>query len=1117
MRNRKRSLLRIMLWVVICCSPLGISGQGSSEGTITGTVTDPSGSQIPSAQITLRSLQTNSVRELKTNSSGEFTIPNLSVGTYELTASASGFQSIHVKDIKLDVNSTRRIDVSLTVGQVSDSVVVEASAPLLNTENSATGQIIESKRVTELPLNGRNFQQLQLLTPGSVSTTNFQTSQGLGGGASALTTNGTMNIANGGRPGQVLFLVDGSNASNQNGRGLIQQPSIDEIQEFKVQTSNMSAEFGYGSSAVIVSIKSGTNSLHGAGWEFLRNDAMDARSFFATRVEPLKRNQFGANAGGPVFLPKIYNGKDKTFWFFSYEGLRLRQGSSSAATVPTARMRTGDLSELPGQIFDPATTRPDPSRPGAFLRDPFPGNIIPANRINPIAKFFFDPTWIPFPQQSTLNANLRREVSVPTESNQTTTKIDQHFSERDTLSGRFSFTRANEGSYGAYHGLNPYDPGANPKHPNGYNSVANWTHIFNPTNILETRFSFSRAKVVFDTPNFGTTDFTTQLGIQGFGKGISDVYPSYPVMNITGFTGLPQGFLLNYTSNNFEYTANYTMIRGRHTFKMGETFRKWQQNLTTSGQGSGTFNYSGNYTNNPANPTNTGSGLADFILGIPTSASRYVPPGWYYQRFKNEWAYFNDDWKATQNLTINLGVRYEINWPTTEKYLRFANFSPTARGGRGAIVVPNQQSVSAPYLQSSVPLSYPFYQQYTLFAKDAGINEHYLRDVGYNHFAPRVGLAYRLTNNTVFRGGYGLYWVQLDGNRESEFESVPFLIRESGILNDPFIPTKTTQNFLPQGSSFSQFATLLAHDPHAKDFGYSQQWNIALQHQFPGQFSGEVAYVGTKGTRLQTSRAINAPLPGPGSVQSRRPFPDFGAITWNEQSASSIYHALQVKVERRFYKGLTMLASYTWSKNIDQDSDNTEGYYDPYNFRLNRGLSSFDVPHLFTLGLVYELPWLRQAHGFERALLGGWTLGTVTTLQSGFPYTPLFSGDPSNTGTGSRADVVAGCDTGISNPSPARWFNTSCFVAPPGAPIYRRGNAGRHILRGDRYRNVDLSLYKDFAFTEQARLQLRFEGFNAFNLHSFALPNATANSSAYGQVFGSSPGRVLQIAGKIIF
>jgi outer membrane receptor protein involved in Fe transport len=1099
----------------ICISPA--FGQGSSAGTITGLVTDQSGAPIPSAEVTLRNAGTNETREITTSGTGLFTIPNLPVGTYDLSVKAAGFQLAKINDIKLDVNATRRVDVNMIVGQVSESISVEAQAPLLNTENAVTGQVIESKRVTELPLNGRNFQQLQLLVPGSVSTTNFQTNQGMAGGAGSLTTNSTMNIENGGRPGQLLFSIDGSNASNQNGRGIIWQPSIDEIQEFKVQTSNMSAEFGYGSSAVLVSIKSGTNGFHGAAWEFLRNSDMDARSFFATRVEPLKRNQFGANAGGPVLLPKIYNGKDRTFWFFSYEGLRLRQASSVAATVPTARMRTGDLSELPGQVYDTATTRSDPSRPGGYLRDPFPGNIIPASRIDSIAKFFFDPAWIPLPVQPGIVGNLRREIGVPTSANQTTTKVDQRIGNNGTLSARFSFTRENDGSIGPYNGLNPYDPGANPKHPNGYNSVLNYTHIFSPTNLLEGRFAYSRAKVLFDTPNFGTIDYTTQLGIQGFGKGVSDVYPSYPVMNITNFTGLPQGFLLNYTSNNFEYTANYTMIRGRHTFKVGETYRAWQQNLTTSGQGSGTFNYSGNYTNNPVNPSNTGAGLADFILSIPTSASRYVPPGWYYQRFKNNWLYFNDDWKATPKLTVNLGVRYEINWPTTEKYLRFASFSPTARGGRGAIVVPNETSVSPPYLQSSVPLSYPFYQQFTVFAQDAGIDPKYLRKVSYDHFAPRVGMAYRLSNTTNIRAGYGLFWVQLDGNRESEFESVPFLIRESGILNDPFIPTKNTQNFLPAGSSFSQYATLLAHDPNAGDFGYSQQWNFAIQHQFPGQFSGEIAYVGTKGTHLQTSRQINMPLPGPGAIQPRRPYPDFGAITWNEQSASSIYHSLQLKAERRFYKGLSMLAAFTWSKNIDQDSDNTEGTYDPYNARLNRGLPSFNVPRVFTFGLVYELPWLRNSHGLRRAFLGGWVLGTVATLQDGFPFTPLFSGDPANVGGGSRADVVPGCDWHLSNPSPSQWFNTSCFAAPPGPPIYRRGNAGRNILRGDGYHNLDLSLYKEFLLHEQSRLQLRFEGFNALNTHTFAFPNATVNSPAYGTILNASPGRILQVAGKFLF
>src|SRR5713101_2411636 len=637
MTSRQSCCYRLSICFGLLLSPAWLWAQGSSVGSITGVVNDPSGSAIPGAAVAIRNVNTNQDRQTSTNGAGVYSVTSLPVGTYELKVTAPGFQTMEVKDLKVDVGATLRQDLSLSVGQISETVSVEASAPLLNTESASTGQIIEAKRVTELPLNGRDFQQLQLLSPGTVSGTNFQNSQGLSGGASSLTTTGTMNIANGGRPGQVLFTIDGSNASNQNGRGIILTPAIDEIQEFKTETSNMSAEFGYGSLTVNVSIKSGTNQLHGTAWEFLRNDAMDARLFFAVSKPPLRRNQFGANAGGPVVIPKLYNGKDKTFWFFSYEGLRLRQGASFSPSVPTAKMRTGDLSELPSAIFDPASTAADPARPGGFLRQPFAGNVIPANRIDPIARFFFAPEWIPLPLQPGIAANLRREFSVPSAYNQTTTKIDQRFGSKDSLSARFSTKRALEGSYGNYHGLNPYDPGANPKTPNGYNGVLNWTHLFSPTNLLEARFAYSRSHVLFDTPNFGQTDFTTQLGIQGFGPGVSDVYPSYPVMNITGFTGLPQGFLLNYTSNNFEYTANYTMVRGRHTFKMGETYRSWQQNLTTSGQGSGTFNYTGTYTNNPANLANTGAGLADFLLGIPFSASRYVPPGWYYQRLRNNW------------------------------------------------------------------------------------------------------------------------------------------------------------------------------------------------------------------------------------------------------------------------------------------------------------------------------------------------------------------------------------------------------------------------------------------------------------------------------------------------
>jgi hypothetical protein len=1092
-------------------------GQAGSSGTVTGTVKDQTGAYVQGAKLTLRDLGTNVARTVQSGSSGVFTFTDMPPARYALTVTAPGFKTVEIENVELDVAATRRIDVALALGTTTENVAVEAASPVLNTENASTGQVIGAQEVNELPLNGRDFQQLELLVPGAVSTTNYQTSGGIAAGASILNTNSNVIVADGGRPGQVLFMVDGSDDANQLGTGIVWRPSIDEISEFKVQTSNMSAEFGYGSSVVNVSTKSGTNQLHGSMYDFIRNNDFDAKSYFAQNVEPLKRNQFGATAGGPVVIPWLYRGKDKTFWFVAYEGLRLRQGTTELATVPTSLMEDGNLSQLTGQIYDPLSTRPDPNNPGSYIRDPFPGNIIPASRIDPVAKFFLTPSWIPLPNLSGTANNLLQAPSVPTNSDQYTVRIDQHFGSNDTVLGRISETFASNGSYGPYHGLNQYDPGANPNDPTSVNSVLGWTHIFNAATLVDARASYVRAHPLLTSPNFGTVDYTSQLGIQGFGPGISNIYPSYPALSISGYTGLPQGLILDAVSNGFEYAGNLTIIRGRHTLKMGESYREWQQFYTNSGQGSGAFNFTGTYTENPQSPLTTGAGLADFILGVPASGGRYIPPGRFYNHLKSEWVYFNDDWKITPKFTATLGIRYEINWPSTAEHDQFATFDPSARGGKGAIVVPNLQSVSPPYYQSSVPLSWPIYGQLSVFAADVGISPKYLRKVAYNHFAPRIGLAYQPNPNTVFRAGYGVYYVLLDGIRESEMESAPFLIREGNILNDPLLPTKTTQTLFPKGSSFSPQAAIYGADPRAGDWGYSQQWNLAFQHTFPGQFAFDLAYVGTTGIHLQTIRALNTPLPGPGDIQPRRPYPEFGTIQWNEQTANSNYNALQAKLERRFSRGFTLLTSFTWSKSIDYDSNDSDGYYDPYNRSSSRGLSDFNLPKVFSTSVIYELPWFRNSRLLARSFFGGWTVGGIVSIQDGFPYTPMYSGDPSNTGTPSRADVVSGCNPNPLNRTTQEFFNTACFVAPPGPPVYRRGDAGRNILVADSYKDLDASLYKNFLFSDQYRFELRFEGFNAFNEHSFGIPNATVNSPGYGSVSSSSTPRQIQIAGKFYF
>jgi hypothetical protein len=1094
--------------------------QGNSTGTITGIVTDTSGAVVPAASVVLKNVGTNVEWQKKSDTAGAYSFLNLPVGEYSLTVTATGFEAATVPALHLEVNATEREDIKLVVGKMTETVTVTATLPMLNTSSASLGQVIGTTEVLDLPLNGRDFQQLQLLTAGTVNATNVQTSAGLNGGASALETDpGILNVRNGSRPGHDLYLIDGSDDSDQNGRGLLWRPSVDEIEEFKDQTSNMSAQFGYGSSVTNVSIKSGTNQLHGVAYDFIRNNSLDSRSFFAPTTEVLKWNQFGANAGGPLVLPRLYNGRNRTFWFFNYEGYRLRQGVASYATVPTTQMRQGDFSQLlPVQLYDPATIVPNPASPGSYISSPFQNNQIPLTRENGATAYFLNPSWIPLPNLPGTANNLQNSYTVPTDYNQATVRIDEYIGPKDSLNGRFSYERESDGSYGAYHSLDPVDPGANPKYPHPYNANLNWVHNFNANDLMVARISYGRANVLFTTPNLGLSqNYDTTLGISVFPPSIGDLFKSYPVMNISGYTGLPQGFLLNYVSNNFEYTANFTMIRGRHTFDFGETFRAWQQNLTTSGQDSGTFDFTGQYTTNPLSPGGTGAGIADYFLGVPFEGARYAPIGWFYERMKNYWSYFNDDWKVTPNLTLNLGIRYEINLPMTEKYGHFASFDPTARSGQGAIVIPDPQAVASPSSVLAVTLSYPTYSQFSVFANQVGISPKYLRQPVYDHFAPRIGLADRISNKTVLHAGYGIFFVQLDGNREAEELGPPFLVRENGILNGSVSPTSNIYDLFPPGSSFSQYATLLVGDPKATDWGYMQEWNASVERELPGAFVAQIGYVGSKGTDLQTIENLNMPPPGPGAIQPRRPYPEFGDINWDQQSASSIYHSLQAKIERRFSNGLSVLASYTYSKCIDDDSTDADGLYDIYNRAFDRGDCDFDIPQRFTMETIYQENWFKTQNQFIRGALGNWQVAPIITLQSGFPYTPYVSTDPSNTGSTSRADVVPGCNSVLSNPTPQEWFNTSCFVTPPALP-YRFGDAGRNILRGQGTHNVDLGFYKSFKLGESHRsLQIRFEGFNLFNAHTFGLPNATVGTPGYGQITTASAGRQIQIGGKLYF
>ncbi len=1126
MRRICFSTIRTTRWMALAASvlaclgvlPMPASAQGVARSSIVGTVTDRTHGAVPGATVTVINTATGIRDTTNADDTGNYVVPNLPVGDYRIEAEADGFTKAVVDEVRLRVGATFRADIVLQIGAVSAEVTVRASSPMIQSETSDVSTVVERKRIVDLPLNGRDFQQLQMLTPGAVDTMSHQNASGLGGGADGVATNKTMIASNGSRPGSQVFLVDGANNTNRQGRTIVLAPIVDEIEEFRISGANFSAETGYGTNAISVATRSGTNDFRGSAWEFFRHHSLNARNFFAFSPPKLIRHQFGGTLGGPIV-------RNRTFFIASYEGLEEKSSRPWLTTVPTQRMRNGDLSELGVPIYDPLTSRyvcpngqstcPDASR--IVQRDAFPGGVIPADRIDPVAKQFLE--WYPQPNRPGLSANFYNDPPFGNSTKQYSVRVDHRLSARDTLMGRFSQRRDTTPQQGPYQGYSKdnYNPGVIGVGITAVNTVLAWTRMFGSSTSLEVRPSYTRPDInQFSGPNIGT-DWTHNAGIQGFGPGVSDIYPTWPQFDLAGMSPIYSYVGFRVVHNSRDLAATLTTVKGRHVIKVGNTFASYQQAIYPSGQGQGQFSYTGAYTNDPTG--GGGAGIADYLLGFPSSGSRYVPPGAFYIQLRNNWSFIQDDWKVSDRLTLNLGLRYELNFPTTEKYDQLATWVPDARGGRGAIVLPNREAVTGDRgaLHPSVERSLPTYEPLSVYASELGLPERSMRFLNKTQFAPRVGFAYRFNNDFVVRGGYGLFYNQLDGNRETEFLSPPFLIRESGVNNavtDNGAPAKTTRTLFPAGSTFSPRPFVFGHDPYVSDFGNTQQWNLFVQRLLPWSTAVEIGYVGAKGSRLQSTRSYNVPLPGPGSIDDRRPYPDFLGIVWSEQAASSSYHGLQLKAERRYHNGLTFMSSFTWSKSIDDMTSNSAGCLNPYDCAADRAVSSFDVPFTSVTSWVYDLPFLKESPKWPlRTILGGWTFSGILTLRSGMPFTLSWAGDPANTGQGNRPNLGS-CSGRVDNPGVSRWYDPSCFTQP--SP-YTYGNVGRNTMRADGTQTLDLGIYKTFSITDAQRLQFRAEMFNALNHTNFGVPSGAVNTASAGVITSAGPARIIQFALKYYF
>ncbi|HLJ18036.1 MAG TPA: TonB-dependent receptor [Bryobacteraceae bacterium] len=1021
---------------------------------ILGEVKDPSGAAIVAATVTIRQPATGVVRTITTDNGGHYEVRYLLPGEYTVEAKAQGFRAARESGVLIQIGQQARIDFAMQVGDIVETVEVSSSAPLLQTENSTLGEVVAPERIVDLPLNGRNFAQLAVLTPGVrvVAENSVRTDI----------------IANGARDINMQVSMDGITAVNNRHNFVVFYPSIDAIQEFKVQSGNYSAEYGGNAGAnVNVQLRSGTNQFHGTAYDFLRNDALDARGYFRPAPLPkdlLRRNQFGGVLSGPIR-------RDKTFFLITYEGQRQLQQSGQTNIVPTAAQRSGDFSASSKAVIDPLA--------GA----PFPGNIIPASRVNPVSVNLLQ--YMP-PPNTTGSTNYAGVTKNITNTNQGIVRGDHYFSEKDQIFAHYIYSARDYPSYD----LNPnfYFSGNFPNDSFAVQEV----HAFNPGLLNEFRFGWQRGNVAVLSPRQGTNFRVSDLGINGMnvggpaGRPLTAAESGFPVIGISGYLGMGDDQASSNLDNSrtYQWVDNLSVIRGRHSMKMGGDARRLLDDATTNNWPFGNISFTGDIT---------GNAMADYILGFPKTT--LTPEGVPITKSR-QWRfgfYFNDDWKVSDKLTVNLGVRYDlIDLPHDAN-----NVSRTLRWDLGP-----------------QPILWPAPGQ----SADLWINEHW-------HIAPRVGFAYRLGDKTVIRGGYGIFTAENHFDNLNLLQLNPPVAGSLTITNPNVNPIATIQNPIPAALYPAQpFFNILTVGPDRHHLnGYLQNGTLQVSRELSRNDVIETGWMVTKGTDLDTTvNNYNSPDPAPGDIQSRRPYPQYARIRLMVTDGNSIYHALQTRYEHRFSRGLSVTASYSWSHMIDDQGQSTNRgactCQDPRHRGIaERASSIFDVRHRLVVGYVWQLPFLKDVKGPPALLLTGWEVGGIVTMQSGLPFNITQSGDSENVdGLWERPNYVAGQGIHVSNPNAADWFNTAAFARATLA----YGTSPRDPVVGPGIHQFDLSASKSFKmpYGEGHQLMFRAEFFNAFNTPQLGTPGSTLGTGTFGVVTSTTVDqREIQFALKYSF
>jgi hypothetical protein len=1048
-------------------------------GSVNGIVQDPSQAPVPDAQVEIRSKTTNVAQRTTSSSSGEYAFVSLPPDQYTITVTHPGFRTV-TRSVELSVAQRLQADIALEIGNVTEQVSVTAQAPLLEAQTSEIGNIEEQKQVVDLPLNSRNFTQLVDLAPG-VNNRGTSSNSVLQGYTSGRGSNGA--VINGATPEGVEYMFDGVQSMDNDAGDIIFFPPVDSIQEFKVQTSSAPAAFGGGAGVINVDFKSGTNQFHGVAYEFLRNSYFDAKNFFdspAKGIPPFRLNQFGFNIGGPVWIPKVFNGKDKLFFFGDYEGKRVYQAQTFISTVPIPAFRTGDFSSLL-----PKTIIYDPRGNG---HTPLPGNLIPASAIDPTSAKLM----ALYPAQNLPGATSNYLYNPGQQT--TVDQYDLRFDYRSgvsTLFGRMS----HENPVTVTPGYLPAPAiGGGPSRP-GNTEVPAWQGVIgygraiSPTIYYEARLGFSRMVEYIIDADSGQLTLAQSLGIPNANAGGAGGLTNISISGGTVGLGDGSGSLAK-VNNNYEYSQALSWVVGKHELKFGGSIMSRRFSFFSPTYPVGQMVFSGVYT---------GNGLSDFLFGHPISTDIDVTRFFSLHRYMAD-VYVQDNWRVTPKLTVNYGLRDDMVTPWTERHNLLAGFVPT----NGGTLVPVG---TAPYSGNSVTES------------------------RFTNFGPRAGLAYNITPNTVLRAGFGLFYsYAMQTSNDSPAKNPPFSgsIQVANNAADFEAAAPISAGFSAARPSLFPIAGLgWIYYPYDFKTESASEWNINLQRQFGSNNVLSVAYVGEKGTHILVTDNINEAIPGAGAVAARRPYPNLGDGTAVGPWGDSNYNSLQTSFQRRLSGGFTFLGAYTWSHSIDDSSGTgSETVQTPYNLYLNRGNSTFDIRQSLVLSWSYELPFgkgkplLRDANGLVDALVGGWQLNSIDTFQTGSPFTATMATSALNAGSGVQWPNVVGVGP-LSNPTVQHWFNTAAFVSP-GAYVY--GNEGRNTLYGPGTRQIDLSAFKSFRFpvNEAMRLQFRAEAFNILNTPQFNNPNASIGSATQGTITsaGSPPlfqrtSREIQLALKL--